>query len=101
MTLITKHALPPLRSLIGPLIGPDTVLHLPMASSCCLPLSFVRSNIEDVTCPVNTLLPLTYQLSLSQLQPSIAALITHYGKQASIDAAFAVPILFTCRQPCT
>ena len=27
MTLITKHALRPLWSLIGPLIGPDLVLH--------------------------------------------------------------------------
>ena len=28
MTLITKHALRPLWSLIGPLIGPDLVLHI-------------------------------------------------------------------------
>ena len=49
-----------------------------MASSYCLPteayagLSFVRYNIEDITCTVNTLLPLTYQSSFSSL-PVIAA----------------------------
>ena len=44
-----------------------------MASSYCLPteayagLSFVRYNIEDITCTVNTILPLTYQSSFLSL----------------------------------
>ena len=34
MTLITKHALRPLWSLIGPLIGPDLVLQVPLYLDC-------------------------------------------------------------------